>query len=80
MNYICPVCGYNELDEAPYDNNGNPSYNICDCCGFEFGYDDGSEEISFKEYRKKWIDEGSKWFRSEKKPKIWNLSNQLKNI
>ncbi len=80
MKYICPVCGYDDLDEAPFDNDGNPSYNICDCCGFEFGFDDGSEGINFEHYRKKWIEEGTKWFISKKKPKNWNLSEQLKNI
>ena len=77
--YICPVCGFPDLDEPPYDN-GNPSYNICDCCGFEFGYDDGSEEMSFETYRKKWIDEGAKWFTKESKPNNWNLKQQLLNI
>ncbi|MCK4543621.1 MAG: hypothetical protein KAU17_15425 [Spirochaetales bacterium] len=78
--YICPVCGYSELDEPPYDDGGNPSYNICDCCGFEFGFDDGSEEMSFEAYRKKWIDEGIKWFSPDKKPSDWNIEEQLRNI
>ena len=38
--HMCPVCGYIGLNEQPYDDNGCPSYEICSCCGFEFGFDD----------------------------------------
>ena len=80
MKYICPVCGYPELGELPYDSDGNPSYEVCDCCGFEFGFDDDSNGISFQDYREKWIKEGSKWFSPDKKPAKWDLSEQLKNL
>jgi len=80
MRYICPVCGYSDLEEPPYDNSGNPSFEICDCCGFEFGFDDANNSISFDDYRKKWISEGAKWFSLDKKPRNWVLSEQLKNI
>ncbi|SHK35157.1 hypothetical protein SAMN02745163_03655 [Clostridium cavendishii DSM 21758] len=78
--YICPVCGYNELDEKPYDLDGNPSYEICSCCGFEFGFDDDSEGESFESYRTKWLNKNAKWFREKKKKENWNLEEQLKNI
>jgi hypothetical protein len=78
--YICPVCGYDKLEEEPYDEDENPSCEICLCCGFEFGFDDGSEKMNFEQYRKKWINEGAKWFDLETKPKDWDLKKQLKNI
>jgi len=38
----------------PYSNHyGMPSYEVCDCCGFEFGNDDEpgtSEPVSFQAY------------------------------
>lgn len=80
---ICPVCGYDSLEEAPYDINGNPSYTICPCCGFEFGFDDSSKGYTFTKYREKWIDKGFPFFDEEKKPSRWNknrLLKQLKNI
>jgi hypothetical protein len=80
MKNICPVCGYDGLEELPYDHDGNPSYEICDCCGFEFGFDDDSEGLSFEEYRKKWIEEGAKWFNPDMKPKGWDIKRQLLNI
>ncbi len=78
--FICPVCGYDKLLEEPFDSEGNPSYEICNCCGFEFGYDDSSEGISIHNYRKKWINEGAPWFNLNLKPKNWNLNEQLNNI
>jgi hypothetical protein len=78
--YICPICGYDKLDEKPYDNDGNPSYEICPCCGFEFGFDDESEGKSFEGYREEWLHNGVEWFDLKLKPKDWNLKTQLKNI
>jgi len=80
MKFVCHVCGYAYLDESPYDSFGNPSYIICACCGFEFGFDDKSKGKSFGEYRREWIDNGAKWFNPAKKPDDWNLNEQLKNI
>ena len=37
---ICPVCNYDGLFDPPYDENGYGSYEICPCCGFQFGLDD----------------------------------------
>lgn len=82
MNY-CPVCGYDGLTEKPYDEFGYPTYTICSCCGYEFGFDDSSKGISFQEYQTKWISDGFKFFNKNKKPKIWNekvLIDQLANI
>ena len=27
-NYICPICGYDKLDEIPYAITGEPSFDI----------------------------------------------------
>lgn len=46
MKYSCPVCGYNGLDEpAYYDLNKleGGSFDICECCRFQFGVDDDIE-------------------------------------
>jgi len=80
---ICPVCGYDKLEGIPYDEYGYPMYEICSCCGFEFGFDDESEGMSFEEYRKKWIEEGFNFRWKEDKPSLWDfntLEKQLENI
>ncbi len=80
MPNICPVCGYDELREPPYDRAGNPSYEICACCGYQFGFDDQSEGISYKEHREKWIAKGATWFSPQRKPENWSLQDQLRRI
>lgn len=78
--YICPICGYDKLDECPYDIAGEPSFDICPCCGFEYGYDDMNSGFTFEQYREKWIKDGCKWFDREGKPENWELNKQLRNI
>ena len=63
MTYTCPVCFYGGMTEPPQD------YNICECCGTEFGYDD--EFRSHDELRTEWIALGAKWFYGTP-PANWN--------
>ncbi len=67
MGHVCPVCGH-LLKEPPYDPDGNPSYEICDCCGFQFGFDDQSEGWTFEVYRASWLKTGAFWFSERDKP------------
>lgn len=65
----CPVCGYN-LPYEPAD------YNICLCCGTEFGYDDSG--VSYDELRSRWVEAGAKWWSIDyPAPKDWNATKQL---
>lgn len=54
MNYICPVCAFTEMPYAPVP------YNICPCCGTEFGVDDRFQSIP--ELRQAWIKADMPWF------------------
>lgn len=77
--YICPVCGYPSLSEAAYDVFGCPSYNICPCCGTEFGYDDST--LTHSDLRSKWISEGMLWWSKHQKiPDNWDPVKQLDNL
>ena len=79
---ICLVCGFPKLTEGPFDDYGCPTYEICPCCGFEFGFDDESEGISYVEYREKWIAGGFHWFREDEEPTNWDrqlMEKQLSN-
>lgn len=84
MRNICVICGYKGLDMPMYVNNelDMPNFILCDCCGFESGYDDLDQGCSFEGYRKNWIENGYNWF-SNNKPHDWNASKlraQLGNI
>ncbi|MGH9136555.1 MAG: hypothetical protein ACRD0G_05840 [Acidimicrobiales bacterium] len=77
--FICPVCGYRGLAERPYNESGGGSFEICPCCGYEFGFDDDSEGTSHQEYRRRWLADGAPWFDPEQKPDGWDLEVQLRN-
>ncbi|MBF0504600.1 MAG: hypothetical protein HQL14_05805 [Candidatus Omnitrophica bacterium] len=75
--YICPVCGFNGLKEIPYDKHGSASYEICLCCGFEFGFEGKGNMALFRE---DWIRKGAPWFSPGLKPENWDLQKQLANL
>jgi hypothetical protein len=73
----CPVCGYGGLSEPPYNQFGSASFDICSCCGTEFGNDDFS--ITFEQLRNRWITNGMLWFSvSEPSPEGWDPVTQLR--
>ncbi|MAZ31723.1 MAG: hypothetical protein CMO06_01005 [Thalassospira sp.] len=73
---FCPICAYDDLSAPPYDQHNCPSYEICPCCGNEFGYDDAS--LSHEDLRIKWISEGMHWWSTtQPAPKQWNPVLQL---
>lgn len=69
MKHQCPVCGY-AMPYAPED------YNICPCCGTEFGNDDSPWTI--QELRNRWVAAGAPWF-FRTSPVGWNPWAQLIN-
>ena len=79
-DYICPVCGYPQLEKPAWEfETGIPSFDICPCCGCEFGYHDATPEAR-NNYRRNWIKQGAIWFRPELRPTSWNLREQLRRI
>lgn len=60
-HFVCPVCGYPNLDEAPRSPSNGGSYEICPSCGFEFGVSDDDLGFTYAEWRQRWIDFGMKW-------------------
>lgn len=85
-NYKCPICGFSELHEPPYDDDDCPSFEICPCCGSEFGYDDAApslEKRSQKWYvlREKWVSEGMSWYSDNRMPpEDWNPTLQVVSL
>lgn len=72
---FCRVCGL----EQPYpqygDNGNSPTYEICACCGVEFGYEDTTVQ-SAQKFRENWIGDGLKWFSPSEKPANWSWEEQ----
>ena len=59
---------------------GEPSYQVCPCCGYEFGNDDEpgtGAPISFERYLRDWINQGCIWHEPAKSPLNWSLAKQL---
>ncbi len=55
----CHVCGLVQ-DEPPWGGDGRtPTFDICDCCGVEFGYEDSTLE-SVRRYRKAWLEDATR--------------------
>jgi rubredoxin len=81
--HMPPVSKELEKFNPPYENIwGKASYDVCSCCGFEFGNDDNgmdpSRNMSFLAYRNEWItEENARWFEPELKPANWDLATQL---
>lgn len=81
--HICSICGYGGLEFPQWDKEGFPTFTICDCCGFESGFDDEAKDKpeTIEEYRERWLREGAIWFSSSvQRPENWDLRIQLKNI
>lgn len=78
MKYICPVCGSDNLDQPAYDRS--PSFEICLCCGFQYGYDDDDQGYTFEQWRGEWVKEGMKWRSSSPPPKDYDPVKQLENL
>ena len=64
----CPVCSYNDMPFPLED------YNICPCCGTEFGNDDAN--ATHEELLMRWLLNGASWFFGAA-PLGWNPSLQL---
>jgi len=76
---LCRVCGLFHED-APWGEDGRtPTFNICDCCGVEFGYEDATSKAATR-FRELWLARGARWLKELKRPANWDLSAQLARI
>lgn len=74
----CRVCGFNY--GQPWGPDGtDPTYEICCCCGVEFGYEDCTAQ-STKSYRAEWLAKGAPWFMPPERPSDWDLAEQMKGV
>jgi hypothetical protein len=76
--HTCPVCGYPGLGEAPRAKSGGGSYEICPCCGYQFGVDDDDRRISHAAHRNAWVKGGLNWWsKASRPPPGWDAKAQL---
>ena len=76
---VCRVCGL-EQSEFPWGEDGKTaSFEICDCCGVEFGYEDCTVS-GVLNARRRWLDSGANWSVPKSKPNEWNLESSLSQI
>ncbi|MEW9702966.1 hypothetical protein [Paenibacillus sp. SI8] len=84
MGYTCLVCNYRDLEDPPYDTRGFGSFEICICCGFQYGFhDDGNNKNPqvLEVWRKKWVEKGYKWHSSYRlPPSNWDAKKQLNGL
>jgi hypothetical protein len=60
---------------------GDASYEVCKCCGFEFGLDDEpgtAEPMSFEAYFDEWVRAGCIWFDKSGRPSDWKPHIQFR--
>jgi hypothetical protein len=72
VSHQCLVCAYKHMPLPPIP------YNICPCCGVEYGLDDAFD--SHAELRNRWLEAGAKWFSDPRlypMPSGWNAWDQL---
>ena len=81
-NMICKVCGFHYENYYPWGEDGKtPTYDICVCCGVEFGFDDDDMAgMGILAYRLKWINEDANFHVASARPENWILEEQLRNI
>jgi hypothetical protein len=78
--HCCRICGLYHID-LPWGEDGiTPTFNICPCCGVEFGYEDDTDREGAINIRKAWLAHGAKWLNEKRRPPDWNLEQQLRQI
>ncbi|WP_211263927.1 hypothetical protein [Streptosporangium amethystogenes] len=55
-----------------------PSFEICPCCGVEFGYEDATPQ-AVSAHRRDWLAAGATWSAPSREPPGWDLERQLRD-
>lgn len=77
---LCFVCGLDlpgAGENAPWGDSGtDPTFELCPCCGTEFGYQDATLEAA-QARRRQWGDDGYPWRDHSRLPVDWDSARQL---
>lgn len=75
----CRVCGY-ELPAYPWSDGGSaPSFELCPCCGVEFGYEDATAD-GVRHFRDRWLAAGSPWVDRRTPPDGLGVADRLERV
>ncbi len=74
----CRVCGLLQDEPIWGDDGEAPSFNICPCCGCEFGTEDSHVEAMVR-HRTNWMATDGAWFDPARTPSGWSRDEQLRN-
>lgn len=75
---ICSACGYRHLTLPQLSASGGASHEICPSCGYEPGYTDDEQGLTFEQWRSEWVAKGMAWFSSgQARPENWNPVRDL---
>lgn len=84
--YCCRVCGFCYRDDPelasdlPWGPKGdNFDFELCVCCGCEFGYDD-YKKSKIRTKRTAWKEGGFSFLIEKFRPVEWNPGEQIKQI
>lgn len=77
--YCCRVCGYRLPFYTWGRDNKSPTFELCPCCGVQFGVMDETPLLASQE-RQRWLSEGMPWFQKDQKPENWQPEEQLAQI
>lgn len=76
--YMCMACGYPGLVDIPRSCGDEPSYEGCPACGFEEGYDNDDQCVSYAQWRDRWIARGCPWSSiGRQQPASWDPAVHL---
>ena len=76
----CRVCGLDQGEPIWGEDGLSPTFDICSCCGVEFGYGDHSAD-NCREIRKHWLEaESGCWRSPQHKPTAWSWEDQRMRI
>lgn len=78
-SHHCRVCGLFHVAPPYGSNSDDPSFEICACCGVEFGYEDATL-VSARRFRRDWLSKGAKWVDEAQRPNGWTVESQLENV
>jgi len=79
--FKCRVCGLAQFPDLPWGENGKESsYEICPCCGVEFGHEDDGL-LNCLRLRRQWVeDRHCGWWSPRLRPRDWDIPAQIRGI
>jgi hypothetical protein len=77
--YVCRICGLLQNEATWGEDKKTPSFDICNCCGSEFGYED-CQLSAVRSNRERWMQKGCLWNKPKFKPETWSIEEQLAQI